>query len=170
MTKYPKLVRIIHWLMAAIIICLIVSGLTLQFWPKEFKPQFYYWHKSFGILILILVLLRVNLRLKNLMPPYPDKFSRFIVLSAKLWHLALYALMFTMPISGYVMSMAGGYGVSVFGFQMVDLIGKNKELGEIAYNVHDIAADFLLIMIIIHVSAVIKHAIIDKENLLKRMW
>ncbi len=167
--KYHISVRIIHWLMAAIIIALLISGLTVNDWPKGTRSLFYYWHKSLGIVILFLVLLRLNFKIRHLAPPYPVKFRKIEMTLAKLGHFVLYFLMFAMPISGYIMSMGGGHGIMVFGYPVFDLIGKNKAFARLAYDLHELFGNILIAAIALHALAVVKHFVIDKENLLKRM-
>jgi cytochrome b561 len=168
--KYHISLRVLHWLIAIIIICLLISGLTLDYWPKEFKKYFYYYHKSFGILILAFVVTRISCRIIFKTPAYPEKFSKMTVIMAKGGTYLFYALMIAIPITGYLMSMGGGHGVSVFGFALPDLVGANKALARTAYELHETFANLLIATIVLHISAVLKHYIIDKENLLKRMW
>lgn len=168
--KYHISIRALHWITAIIIIGLIISGLTVNDWPKGIRQYFYYFHKSFGMLILALVIMRLSCRIIFKAPKYPDKFSKLTVIMAKGGTYLLYALMIAMPTTGYLMSMGGGHGVSVFGFALPDLIGANKPLAKTAYGLHETFANLLIATIILHVSAVLKHYFIDKENLLKRIW
>lgn len=168
--KYHISIRTLHWLTATLVILLLTSGLTLDYWPKEYKKHFYYYHKSFGMIILALVIMRIACRIIFKAPAYPEKFSKSTVYLAKGGTYLFYALLVAMPLTGYAMSMGGGHGVSVFGFPLPDLIGANKPLARTAYNLHEIFANLFIATIILHISAVLKHFFIDKENLLKRMW
>lgn len=174
--KYNILIRIIHWLTAICIIGLIVAGYFMTELGKEDtllglgKWDIYGLHKSFGVLIIGLFILRVILRLATKIPKLPDQISKTDKKLAHLGHLALYALMIAIPVSGFVMSQAGGYGVKFFGYELPILIEKNKEIGGIAHELHEILPYVIAGIIAIHVFAVIKHIVKDKVNLLKRMF
>lgn len=172
MNKYPLTIRIIHWAMAIIIIGLVISGFTHDDWPKEFQKSFYYWHKSFGMLALILVALRFTLKLslKSKFPPLPDSIPAKDKKFATAGHHSLYLLMILVPLSGYFMSMAGGYGISMFGIKIPNILSeKNESLGDVASIAHEITGIAIAIIVTIHIVAVIKHKIKENENLLNRM-
>ena len=168
-TKYNILLRILHWSMALIIIGLVVSGFTKDYWTKEYQRDFYYWHKSFGVLVFGLLVLRIIIRLITKIPPLPDNFDKFTKFGAKAGHLALYIFMIVAPVSGYLMSVGGGYGVSMFGIKIPNFIEKDKTVGGIAHEVHEIGGIIFAIIVVLHILAVIKHHKMDKEPILKRM-
>lgn len=170
--KYPLMMRLIHWTLGVIIIGLIITGLTHDSWPKDIQPQFYYWHKSFGIVALALIFIRIFFRIKfkDQIPPLPKTISKQDEKMAKAGHHFLYLLMLVLPISGYIMSMAGGHGIKMFGIEIPNIFSKeDKELGGMAHEVHEVGGIIIAIVVSIHILAVIKHKVFDKENLLKRM-
>lgn len=171
--KYPISMRIMHWIMALIIIGLVISGLTHDTWPKDLKPSFYYWHKSFGVVALLLIIARIFIRIKsrNKIPPLPETISKKDEKMSHAGHHTLYLLMVILPVSGYLMSMAGGYGVKAFGYALPNWFfdDKNKEIGNITHEIHQYGGIIIAIIVTIHILAVIKHAIFEKENLVKRM-
>ncbi len=168
--KYPKPMRIMHWLMAVLVIGLLAVGLLMgDMADSPAKWQVYGLHKSFGIIVLALLIIRIGIRLKSTVPPLNPTFSTLIKRLANLNHLALYVLMLIMPASGYLMSMLGGHGVSVFGLPLPNLVGEDKKLGHLAYETHEIAANLLIAVLVLHILAVIKHAV-DKQDVFRRMW
>jgi cytochrome b561 len=169
--KYSLALRIIHWLMAIIIIGLLTSVYTKKYWPKEFKTEFFFWHKSFGILVLILVAIRLLIKLSTKNPSLPTSFSKATVLMAVAGTSLLYFFMFGSPFSGILMLDASDRQVSFFGlFDLPDFISKNKFISKYSYKFHKTAGLIFAYLIGVHIFAVVIHFIKDKENLLKKMW
>ena len=159
-----------HWLMALIIIANFALGVTmsdLALSPQ--KLQFYSWHKWTGITLLGLVTLRFLWRaFANRPPLLPSPVWQRRV--AKLTHFLLYLLMFAIPISGWLMSSAGGFTVKYLGmFPLPDLVPKDKQLFEQLKQLHQILNFTLLGLVILHVLAVLKHQFIDRDATLARM-
>jgi cytochrome b561 len=153
--------------MAFIILALILVGLymgTLPYGP--FKLEIYALHKSFGILILWLVGLRIVWKLFSVkIEPHANHqwWERAL---AKLTHIFLYIAMIGMPLSGWLMSSAGEYPVPFFGLQMPDLVDKNKELAGLMRNTHEILAYMLIVAVGLHAAGALKHHFIDKDTTL----
>lgn len=159
-----------HWLMALIIIANFALGVTMSDMPRSpEKLQFVSWHKWAGITLLGLVALRFLWRAFAERPPLlPTAVWQRRV--AKLTHFLLYVLMFAIPISGWLMSSAGGFPVVYLGlFQLPDLVAKDKQLFDLLKEVHEILNYTLLGLVILHVLAVLKHQFIDRDATLARM-
>lgn len=172
--KYSLTSRIIHWLMAAIILGLLAVGIYMtEFLSKEApnRMQIYELHKSFGVLVLILIFIRIINRLIKKAPPLPPTMPKIEVILANLGHLALYILMIVVPLSGYLMSNSFGFPVHFFGIQMPFLVSQNFDYGKFFAQAHEFLAYTILGFIAIHVLAVIKHRFFDKpeNDVLKRM-
>lgn len=105
--KYPLSIRILHWLIAAIVLSLIVLGYFMTPFDED-NPQFserlYFWHKSFGILVLILMCLRLLIRMRSIVPDPLVNLPCHEVLASKIVHKFLYLLAFTVPVLGYIQS------------------------------------------------------------------
>ena len=133
------------------------------------KWDLYGLHKSIGMLALVVIALRVGWRLHSRTVP-PVTGNLLEKLGAHGAHLALYAVMIGFPISGYLMSMAGGHGITVFGlFQLPDLVGKNPDLGKLAHQIHGICGTVAYIVVAVHVGAALFHYYVKKDNVLTRM-
>lgn len=172
--KYPLPMRIMHWTMSIIIISLLAVGIYMAGLPSDapHKYDWYFWHKSFGMLILGLVFLRVFVRSKSVVPPPQPGLAKWEVKTSLLTHKLLYALVFLVPFCGYLMSAAytKGTGVSFFGwFTFPDLLPKNDTVSGFFREWHEILAYTLLFAVSVHVLAVLKHRFIDKNDVLKRM-
>jgi len=172
--KYALLLRVIHWLMALCILGLIAVGWYMAGIPKDDpgKYDLYSWHKSFGVLTIFLIVLRIGVRIATKVPPLPDGIKKCERRLAKAGHGLLYVGMILVPVSGYIMSDAGGYSVKFFGILMPDFLDKNKDIGSIAHELHEIVPYVLLAVIALHIAGVIKHKCFDKKSendVLKRM-
>ncbi|MDD9912523.1 MAG: cytochrome b [Alphaproteobacteria bacterium] len=134
------------------------------------KWELYGLHKSTGVLILALVAIRFFWRLVNVTPREDGQMTKLQTKAAEMVHLGLYAVMFGMPISGYVMSMAGGHGITVYGlFKMPDLIGRNKPLAEFAHGAHEFIWNVFVFLVAVHVLAALYHHFVKKDTVLRRM-
>ncbi|MCC7260187.1 MAG: cytochrome b [Alphaproteobacteria bacterium] len=169
--KYPYALRALHWLMAAIILGLTAVGWYMAELPKEdpSKFMFYGWHKSFGVLALLLIALRIAVRVRASVPPLPEALGAMVNRLSHAGHKLLYLLMVLVPLSGYVMSVSGGHEVRMFGILIPALLPKSEFLGGIAHELHELLPYLLLAVVIAHVAGVVWHRAVDKQNLLPRM-
>jgi cytochrome b561 len=159
-TRYPFLMRLLHWAMTVVILGLIGVGVYMTDLPKDDPSRglMYGLHKSFGVIALLLVGLRILIRVMSTVPPLPAAFSAMEKNIIHAGHFALYVLMFLTPAAGYLMSCAAGKGVSLFGVALPSIIEPNKELAGFMNEAHEVLAFTLLAVIALHVLAVIKHA------------
>lgn len=172
MEKYHVSARILHWVMAVLIVGLLGAGIWMaDFLAKDavFRGQVYALHKSFGVVALILVVLRIFNRFYRKPPALCEEFSVFERWSAHFVHILLYVLMVAIPLSGYVMSNGYGYEVHLFGLKMPNLLGKNVEIGQIAGKIHKFGAYAIILALILHVAGALKHHFIDKNPVLKKI-
>ncbi len=169
--KFGIIHQSLHWIIAILVIAMICVGLYMEEMengPKLFK--IYALHKSVGITVLALVVLRLIWVLSSKHPqslPNHRAWEKFL---AKAIHGLLYVALLAMPLSGWIMSSAKGFSVSVFGlFTLPDLVHPDKGLAQFAVGVHEYAAWILIAMIALHVAGALKHHIIDRDDTLKRM-
>ncbi len=127
-------------------------------------------HKSLGVTVWGLAFLRIVIRLVSDVPPMPPQVRRYERTLAKIVYACLYVLMIGFPLSGYIMSSAGGHPVAWFGVNIPLIIEKNKHLSHLAWQIHSLFGYALLGLITLHFLGFLKHLIFDRENLLKRMW
>ncbi len=144
-----------------------------EFLPKDSPNhlQVYEIHKSFGVIILLLIFLRILNRLIKKAPALPKTMSKIEQILAHLGHLGLYASMIVVPLSGFLMSNSFGFPVKFFGTELPVLIGTNFDHGKLFAEIHELGAYALLGLVVVHVAAVIKHRFFDKpeNDVLKRM-
>lgn len=171
--RYGAVAQALHWLMALAMIGMVALGFYMaSLDPKvdTFKYGLYGIHKSLGITILILAALRLSWRFVNVQPPLPQDMGAAQKTGAKGAHWALYALMFAMPLGGWVMSSAGGHPVSLWGLELPAIVDKNKELGGLAKALHFWGGWALVVVISLHFAAALYHHFVRKDDVLKRMW
>lgn len=160
-----------HWVVALFMIGLLAAGLYMaDLAPSPFKFSLYFWHKSFGIAVLALASLRLLWRFANIAPATPETHKKWEKVLAKAAHVLLYACMFTMPLTGWAMSSAKGFPVSVFGwFTLPNIVAPNKGLGAAMAEAHELVAYGLIGLIALHAAGALKHHIIDRDPTLRRM-
>ena len=169
--RYNLFSVVIHWVMALLIlitwsIAIVVGDMPLS----PLRIVGFSWHKWLGITVLFLVIIRLLWRATHPAPKLDLKMPIWQEKVMALTHVALYLLMFAIPLVGWLMSSAKGYTVNYFGlFDLPDLVGKDKALGHQLKEVHELLANVLVALVGLHVLAALKHQFIDKEGLLGRM-
>ena len=168
--RYGSVAQTLHWAIVALLIVQFTLGKIADSLPIGLdKLATLARHKSFGITILALATIRLVWRLFNRPPPLPPMppWQRAI---AHLNHAALYAILFAMPLTGWLMSSAKNYPVSWFGLvQLPDLIAPDTGLSHDLEDVHEWLSNVLIALAGLHVLAALKHQFIDRDNLLMRM-
>jgi cytochrome b561 len=172
-TAYGLISILLHWVMALAIFGMFGLGLymvELTYYDAWYNGSLDL-HKSIGILLFSLLLFRTLWRCLNINPDSADKnASQFELKSAHLVHLCLYLLMFTLMISGYLISTADGRSIAVFNWFSVHGFGSFVENQEdIAGVTHYYLAFTLIGLAALHALAALKHHFINKDNTLKRM-
>lgn len=168
---YGVIAKGFHWLLFFMLTFSVVAGNYLASMAKgSEKLQMAGMHKSFGVILLSLILLRFAWKLINTTPRSPEGSTAVENLLAHGMHWALYALMFAQPISGIVMSQAAGYPVSVFGlFELPTLIDKNPSSAELFRDGHGVIWMLLVVAVVGHIGAAMFHHFIKKDDVLKSM-
>lgn len=170
--KWPLLTRLLHWLSALLIFGLFDVGLymtSLTYYDPLYH-QLPWWHKSFGIVLIALIGMRLVRRAMVASPASEPGHSAFERVAAKITHLLLYVVTLLIGVSGYLISTAKGKGIEVFGwFEIPALITPFEDQADIAGAIHLYLAWALMALVALHAAGAIKHHLIDKDNTLKRM-
>lgn len=161
-----------HWLIAVAVFGLFALGywmVDLSYYDDWYRTAPHI-HRSIGILLLIVMVLRLTWRFINPAPrPLPNH-SRFEVFAAHSAHLLLYVLIFVAMISGYLISTADGSSISVFDwFEVPSVTGQIKGMEDTAGLVHYWTTWVLVVLALVHGLAAIKHHVIDRDDTLRRM-
>lgn len=165
--------RLLHWLMAALIVALIGVGWTMTHIRSDIGTTFtlYQWHKSYGCLVAVLLVLRVAARLVAPVPP-PIEHSRLERQAARAAHLAFYALMLAVPASGWLMAAASPLALPTRPFELFTLpapVAPDEALFGWLQPLHEVAAYGLLALLALHVLATLKHQFVDRDHILRRI-
>lgn len=128
------------------------------------------WHKSIGITILMLLLLRLVWRFYNLVPLDPVTSAPWERRASKLSHGALYLLMLMTPVSGWIMNSAKNFPLKLFWIvPWPNIVKPDKQLGELANDVHKTLVILLSVLVVLHVLAALRHHFSKHDGLLLRM-
>ena len=169
--RYSPLSKLIHWLTAFLVISMLSVGFFLNDIPEQFKGIAYMLHKSTGITILFIMIVRLTwiiLHGKPKLPPFIKPWEQNV---SRIVYFSLYLFLFVMPLSGWIMSVAANKIPEYFGMFKAPLpwVGSNKPLAGLMSNAHEIIAWILIVLITVHVLVILKHPIKGNNSILKRM-
>lgn len=169
--EYGILTKILHWLLAVLIILMLLVGVAMIYTTHSlWQKNLFMFHKSLGLTILVLMILRLLWRINNVAPGLPAHVRKWQRIVAHASHKLFYFLLILMPLDGWILSMSAGHPPSFFGLFMVpSFVPINKNVMRVAAIVHEALAWAILGLLIVHVLAAIKHHFIDKDDILKRM-
>ena len=169
--RYHTFAIALHWLIAIGVLFMLALGLSMVEIPKGTPERAFYFnlHKSIGVTIGVLVLIRLWWRLTHRPPALPASMPAWEVSAAKISHGLLYACLVVMPVVGFLASNFTKYGVKYFGIQVGPFFAENQELRDALQEVHEIVAFVLLALIVVHVLAAFKHLLLDKDGVFQRM-
>lgn len=169
--RWGHVSQFLHWLIVALIIAQVILASIAEDLPLGMKKlAMYARHKSVGITILGLVVLRLLWRWLNPTPLLPTTLKPYERVLAGLTHVGLYVILFAMPLTGWMMTSARGFPVSWFGFfQLPDFVPKNDALFEGMKTTHHALAAALYAVVFLHVAAALKHHFFLKDDVLRRM-
>jgi len=169
--RYGAMAIYLHWIMAMVLIGLVVIGLYMTSIPLSInKVKLYDWHKEWGILVLMLVMLRIVWRLGNITPSlhFLPVWER---IAARTVQWAFYVFMFILPITGWLLTSAAGLPVSFFGLWVLpNLIAPNHANLVLFEAIHTWLSYGLIATFCLHVAAALKHHFINKDKVLRGMW
>ena len=171
---YDLLAIAFHWAMAALLLALLALGWYMVSLPDAgydtWKITLILAHKAIGMLALALVAVRLGWRLARALPPLAAGLPEWQQVAARLAHLVFYALMFALPLTGWIMSSAGGYPVPFFDwFDMPDIVGLNDWVFHLSIVVHRWLAYALGALLAVHAGAALRHHFILRDDTLRRM-
>lgn len=165
--RYSSLAVAIHWFSALLILAQIAIGLKFADMPKgPEKTDIVAWHKTVGVAILLLAILRLAIRLNNPPPPFPADFPKWERAAAVWNHRLFYFLMFALPITGLGLvaeRAVGGMTILRWGLKFPAL-----SIGPVA-EAHELLAWSLIGVLVLHVLAALKQQFFDQTAVADRM-
>jgi cytochrome b561 len=180
-TRYTRTAVVLHWLVAALMLVNIALALSVDYLPDDSVRPVVDMHKSIGITVLGLVLLRLLWRFAHRPPTMPATYGRWERIAARAVHGLLYALMLALPLSGWMHDSAwkdaASHPMQLFGlvpWPRIGFIGSiepalKESLHTLFGNVHEALGYCLYLLLALHVGGALKHQWIDRERELQRM-
>lgn len=163
---YNRVQIVLHWLVALMILTMIAIGLFMVQLPKEselppgeesVRAFWFLLHKSLGMTVAMLIVLRVGWRLMHKAPPLPDYVTTWQKHVSTAVHGLLYALMVAIPVTGYLQSMFSQYDTKFWGLVMPRFAEADDLMRAQFSDVHAILAFTLIALLLLHIGAAIKH-------------
>ena len=168
---YAPAAKLLHWLSALLVLGLIGLGLWMVALPLGLTKLYAYaWHKWIGLTVLALSVLRLAWRVYRPPPALPDTITRWERAVAPWSHGLLLVLLLALPISGWLMSSAGGVSVVWFGIlPLPDLVPRDLALFERLRTLHHWLAWILMALLTLHLLAVLRHDVLRRDGIFRRM-
>ena len=179
--RYTRIAVVLHWLVAALIAVNVALALSVGFLPDEWVRAVIDTHKSTGITVLGLVLLRIHWRTAHPPPPLPTSYARWERAGARAAHAVLYALMLLLPLSGWMHDSAwkdaATHPMALFGLVPWPRIGvieaiepvRKEALHTLFGIVHTGFGYLLYALVVLHIVGALKHQWLDRKPELQRM-
>ena len=169
-TRYSAGSKLFHWLIAIIVISMLSFSFFLDDIPEQYQSLAYMIHKSIGLTILCLMIMRlvwIHHAGKPALPKSVPMWQRFV---ARTVQYSLYIFLLAMPMTGWIMSVAANRTPTFFGLFNVPLpIAPDEALAKFMNQTHTIIAWILIALIVLHIAGALKHYFIDKDHVLQSM-
>ncbi|SCK29437.1 cytochrome b561 [Variovorax sp. HW608] len=168
---WSAVAKFLHWTIAALILAQFVAGWLAVSWPlSPTQLDLFVWHKSTGMLVLALAVVRLAWRATHRPPPWPSNMPRWERIAARLTHGLLYAVMIVMPLTGWVVSSAAGVPFSIYWLiPLPSLVAPDDRLADIVAGVHLGLGIVLIVLLVLHVAAALRHHYVKRDDVLVRM-
>lgn len=169
-TTFSLPARVLHWAMAVLILAMLFIGVGMVATVSGKHQWLLAIHKSLGIAILLLAIVRLVVRLRNPPPPLPGDLPALQKLAAHLSHWLLYALMIAMPLIGWAMLSAGGYPVMLsHSLRLPAILPENALIFAWLRTAHGVLAYLLFLTFLAHMGAALYHGLIRRDGVLRSM-
>ncbi|GJG93055.1 cytochrome b [Cupriavidus pauculus] len=169
-TRFSGLQKLLHWLMAALILTMLFVGVGMVFTVSRAHDTLVALHRPLGIALLLLVIVRIAVRMRRGAPPLPASVpapQRAVALAS---HYVLYALMLAMPLVGWGMLSAGGYPVTMAGsFHLPAILPADVRLFALLRTLHTWLGLTLFGVVLLHLAAALMHALVLRDGVFGTM-
>ncbi len=169
--KYTRTAIALHWIIALLIVALVSVGFYMTDLPRDTPERgwFFNLHKSLGVLTAAIVLLRVAWRSRFGSPADPATIPPWQMTTGRINHALLYLCLLLMPLSGYLGSSFGKFGVKFFGIALPHWGWEDKRLQDIFVGAHHFIAPIFIALIGLHAAAALYH-FYRRDGVFARMW
>lgn len=168
---YPATSKLLHWLIAVCVLTTapvaIAMGRVAQ---GPMQDTLYNLHKSLGVLIFVLMILRLINRLTVDAPIADPNIEVWQKTVSAIVHTSLYVLLLAMPIVGYIANSAFGATTPFFGlFELPPIVGKNEGLSNTLFSIHRWVGFVVIALVVMHIGAALFHIFVRRDNVINRM-
>lgn len=169
--RYSPVSLALHWIIAIAVLGQVLLITAHESTEGALSGQFIMLHKSLGVTILVLTLLRIGWRLAHPAIPLPAHTPPWQKLAARANHVLFYVVLIVIPLSGWLASSAAGRDFAWFGLFDWPLlpVGGGREIAMRFMSLHELVVKALYVLIGLHVLAALKHQFVDRDNVLHRM-
>lgn len=171
---YSGTQKLLHWVIALMVLTLIPVGFYMvrrgaatNF--DQMTNELYTAHKTFGIIVLALMLVRIVVRIRAGTPAPEPSLNRLQIIAAEAVHGLLYVMLLCVPLLGWLGVSAYGARGLLGGVELPALLGKDTVLGEVILKYHGYAAILVVLLLGAHIGAALLHRFILKDGVVKRM-
>ncbi len=170
--SYAFVSKLLHWLIALVVLGMLSIGFFMSSLPDQLQPLVYLLHKSFGLTVLGLMVLRLAAITYYGRPRLPSSVALWEKIASRTIQYSFYALLVVIPLSGWMMSTASGRVPNYFGLLLLPFpgISLNKTLSHQADVVHCVLAWVLLVTVGLHIAGGLKHLLFNRDQVFQRMW
>ncbi|MEM1428873.1 MAG: cytochrome b/b6 domain-containing protein [Pseudomonadota bacterium] len=171
--RYSALTRVLHWIVAILILGMIPAGIIMvqDGLPRPVQNSLFIFHKNFGVVVLLLMLMRLAWRLVRPAPPLPPSMPDWQQRVAAISHTMLYVLAVAVPVAGYVRVKADGFPIeSLDAMGVPSLVPRSKELATTAKALHYYGGLALAGLVLLHIGAALQHGLFKRDGIFSRMW
>lgn len=179
MTRYPLIQRLLHWGIAIIVLGTLAGGLTIgildgfkgtkEALGGELTGMLYKYHKTFGVIILGAMTVRIIVKLMMGKPEYAQPLSKFEHIASNAVHGLLYVLLLVMPILGWLATDAGNFPVQFFEATIPGFIDKDMELYGTLMEIHGTIGWLVAVLLVLHIGGALKHWLVNRDGVMRRM-
>lgn len=169
--RYGTPAILLHWLLAALIAGMVTLGwymMTIEKQPQG--PWYFDLHRSIGLTVAALVILRVLWRSTHGPAPLPASLPRWQVQASSVIHWLLYVCMIVMPITGILGAEYNRSGLKFFGLALPTWSAPDRSLSHLSFNIHSFTVWILVGLVVLHAAAGLKHLLVERDAVFQRMW
>lgn len=168
--RFTALQRLLHWLMAICIISMLFIGVGMVSTVMPKYVPLVATHKTLGMAILVLALLRLGVRFYSGAPPLPASLPEPMKLAARLSHYLLYALMIAMPLLGWAMLSTAAYPIVLLGnLRLPAILPQSDRLHTVFWDAHFYLAFAFFALILAHIAAALFHLLVRRDGVFQAM-
>jgi cytochrome b561 len=171
-SRYSHVNQALHWITAACMFAILPLAWVMVS-AKEGTPlsgALFNWHKTLGVIVLLITAYRIVWRFFDPPPPYPPRVAAADHTLAQIAYWLFFALMIFMPVTGFLTSAYGGHALKLFNWiPTPDLVGKDKGLSDFYGSLHIAGQWAVYALIVLHLGAVVIHVIWGRDGVLGRM-